>query len=174
MIRSIPGARALLPVLLLPLLLPSCSSRHPAELPHAMKASDHVEVTFIERNVPDHCDVFAHLIVTIPANLSAETIRDDIEQLATTHGADYLLLGLARQSRVTTDHLVAQPYGPHVPYSFKNSWTGWKFGFSDWNKGGPLVDFGINHLTGGTAPFTVPIDVQAVFLACPASVAGGN
>ncbi|BDD89473.1 hypothetical protein DPPLL_38380 [Desulfofustis limnaeus] len=121
----------------------------------------------METEVTNDCEVFAHLIISVPATYTADQIRQSIEQFGADHGADLVLLGLARQAADAPETLDVVFYGPRAPYSFRQAWPGWKFGFTDWNKGGPLLDYGVNHLSGSQAPFTVPISIQAVLLSCP-------
>lgn len=147
--------------------LSSCSSLESRRLPHVLPAIDRARITFLEKNLPEDCEVFAHLIISIPAALPADQIRQSIEQFAAGSGGDLVLFGLTRQSTTSPAAVSFRFYGPTTPYSFKQKWVGWKFGFSDWNKGGPLVDLGSNHLIGPDAPFTSPIDTQAVLLSCP-------
>ncbi|MEE4314770.1 MAG: hypothetical protein V2J11_09715 [Desulfofustis sp.] len=158
-------------VLLCVLGLTSCASRNPDELAHTLPATDAARITFEKQRVPDNCTVFAHLLITVPPTLAADQTRQSIEQFAAGHGADFVLLGLSRQSTLSPETEMFRAYGPQTPYPFATRWAGWKFGFSDWNKGGPLVDFGVNHLNGREATFTTPVDIQAVLLSCPAGPA---
>lgn len=154
-------------VLLCFLGLTSCASRNPGELAHTLPATEHARITFEKQRIPDDCTVFAHLLITVPPALAADQTRQSIEQFGADHGADLVLLGLSRQSALSPETVTFRAYGPQTPYSFATGWAGWKFGFSDWNKGGPLIDFGVNHLSGGEATFTTPVDIQAVLLSCP-------
>jgi hypothetical protein len=125
------------------------------------------QLSFVETEVAADCEVFAHLIISVPATYTADHIRQSIERFGADHGADLILLGLARQAADTPETPGFALYGPQTPYSFRQAWPGWKFGFNDWHKGGPLLDFGITHLSGSQAPFTVPISIQAALLSCP-------
>ncbi len=160
-------------VLLCFLGLTSCASRTPSAPVHALPATDNARITLEGRQIPDDCTVFTHLLVTVSPAVAADQTRQSIQQFGADHGADLILLGLARQSGLSPDTLTFRTYGPQTPYPFATGWAGWKFGFSDWNKGGPLVDFGLNHLSGGEAVFTTPVDIQAVLLSCP-SVGNGS
>jgi len=155
-------------VLLCFLGLTSCASRNPNVPTHVLPATDSARITFEQQQVPDDCTVFAHLLITVPPALAADQMRQSIRQLGADHGADLVLLGLSRQSTLSPETVTFRAYGPQTPYSFAERWAGWKFGFTDWNKGGPLVDFGLNHLSGDEAAFTTPVDIQAVLLSCPA------
>lgn len=154
-------------VLLCFFAMASCATDDAGTLDHTMPATDSAEITFVKQRVPDTCSVFAHLLITIPPALSADETRRSIERFGAEHGADLILLGLSRQSALSPETVTFRAYGPQTPYPFTTDWAGWKFGFSDWNKGGPLIDFGIAHLSGQEASFTIPVDIQAVLLSCP-------
>jgi len=149
-------------------LFTSCALNKPPPLTFAEKLSptSRVEISFNERQIPDQCRVFSHLIISIPAKLTEKEIKTGVEQFAMSHGADYLLVGMARESDSETESISFQTFGPVTPYSFKKRWAGWKFGFSEWNSGGPLVGYGYDNTSGDNAAFDVPVDVQAALLTC--------
>lgn len=148
--------------------LSSCSTGPtPLAPPHSRPAVNTPQLSFVETEVAADCEVFAHLIISVPATYTADQIRQSIDQFGAGHGAELILLGLARQAAKALDSPDFASYGPQTPYSFRQAWPGWKFGFTEWNKGGPLLDFGVNHLSGNQAPFTVPISIQAALLSCP-------
>ncbi len=132
-----------------------------------MPATSSVQITLEKKRIPDTCDVFAQLIFTVPANITASALKKSIEQYAMSNGADFVLIGMTRESSDAPESVIFQTYGPKTPYSFKKSWLGWKFGFSDWNHGGALVDYGYDRLEGSEAVFDVPVEGQAVLLSCP-------
>jgi len=151
------------------LTLVSCSAQQQEEsLATVMPATSSVEIILDEKAIPDSCDVFAQLIISVPASISAEELKQRIEQYGMRNGADYILIGMIRESSEDPENVIFRTYGPKTPYSFKTRWIGWKFGFSDWNSGGPLVDFGYNRLAGSKPAFDVPVDGQALLLACTA------
>ncbi|THB76042.1 MAG: hypothetical protein D6B25_10675 [Desulfobulbaceae bacterium] len=150
------------------LMLANCST---VEIPentviNPQQPTGAVVLTFDESTVPDHCKVFSHLIFTVPPDLSKKAVRTKIETFAKSHGSDYLLIGLARESSKSTTSIIFKEYGPSKPYLFSRQWTGWRFGFSDWTGGGPLMDYGYNHIQGEGAVFDRQVDVQAIMLSC--------
>jgi hypothetical protein len=151
---------------LLWLPLVSCSTQKAETLTTVMPATSSIEITLNERSIPDTCDVFAHLIITVPAGVSASSLKNSIEQYGMENGADFVLIGMTRESSDTPERVTFHPYGPKSPYSFKKRWLGWTFGFSDWNKGGDLVDFGHDRMTGDEPVFDQPVDGQALLLSC--------
>jgi len=151
------------------LTLVSCSTQQQEEsLTTVMPATSSVEITLDKKRIPDTCDVFAQLIITVPAGISATDLKQSIEQYAMRNGADFVLIGMIRESSEAPEMVMFRSYGPRTPYSFKNRWLGWKFGFSDWNSGGSLVDFGHNRLEGNMPAFDVAVDGQALLLSCVA------
>lgn len=149
------------------LCLTSCSSREPVELLHMMPPTPQASITFDERQVADDCTLFAQIMVSVPGTLSGTGIKHDIEQFGAQNGADLVLLGLARINNESPETIEFRAYGPKTPYLFKSRWSGWKFGFSDWNKGGELVDFGSNYLETRDVTVYSSIIIQAAMLSCP-------
>ena len=146
--------------------LVSCSTQRTESLSTVMPATSSVEITLDEKRLPDTCDVFAHLIITIPGGLSASAVKTSVEQYGMTNGANFVLIGMTRESNDSPDSVAFQSYGPKSPYSFKKLWLGWTFGFSDWNSGGALVDYGHDRMKGSEPVFDIPVDAQAVLLSC--------
>ncbi len=148
------------------LFLVSCSEKQ-SQLPATvMPATNSVQITLDEKSIPDACDVFAQLIITVPADITASALKRSIELYAMNNGADFVLIGMTRESNDEPEQVIFQTYGPKTPYSFKKRWLGWKFGFSDWNHGGSLVDYGHDRLEGSEAVFDVPVEGQALLLSC--------
>lgn len=159
---------AVMAVILL-LTLASCSAQQQEEsLTIVMPATTSVEITLDKKRIPDTCDVFAQLIITVPAGISATDLKQSIEQYGMRNGADFVLIGMTRESNEDPESVIFKSYGPKTPYSFKKRWLGWKFGFSDWNSGGSLVDFGHNRLEGNKPAFDGAVDGQALLLSCTA------
>ena len=149
-------------------LLASCADKAPQKPAVSLPATASVELTLDESRIPGNCNVFAHLIISIPAKKPIGEVTKGVKRYGMEHGADFILVGLTRESGDESESLMFQTYGPEAPYSFKNRWLGWKFGFSDWNSGGPLVDYGHDRMTGDMDPlFDIPVDAQAVLLTCP-------
>ena len=150
----------------LPLL--SCTTGSPgvSAPPLTFPATSQVNVSFDETKIPDQCRVFSHLLVSIPSSMGEKEIKNRVEQFGMKNGADYILIGMARESSEGVDTISFRAYGPQSPYSFKTRWQGWHFGFRDWNSGGPLVDFGINRLASDNPAFDNEITTQMVLLSC--------
>ena len=160
-------SRFLVPAIL-SLLLLSCSKNTPEQpvLTTTFPPTSEVTLSFEERRVPGHCVVFSHLLVSIPSGLLETEIRSQVERFAMENGADYLLVGMARESDESFDTIIYRSYGPRIPYSFKSRWAGWKYGFKDWSSDDPLVDFGQNRIADAEPAFDTDIIVQAVLLNC--------
>ena len=169
MIQSIKIQAVLFSGLFLFVLL-SCSKDVPtsANLQQTFPATTDVQITFDERTIPENCLVFSHLLVSIPAGMIETDIRQRVERFAQTNGADYLLVGMARESDIGVNDILFRSYGPTSPYSFTRRWAGWKFGFRDWRNKGPLVDYGYNSLNQAEPAFDTEITSQAILLRCQA------
>ena len=75
-------------------LAPPKSSAPPLTFP----ATSQVTVAFAETEIPGQCRVFSHLLVSIPSTLSEKEIKNWVEQFGMKNGADYILIGMARES----------------------------------------------------------------------------
>ena len=150
------------------LLFTSCGDKK-AETPMTvLPATSSVEITLDETRIPDTCEVFAHLLITIPAQQTIGEVTSSIKRYGMDNGADFILVGLTRESEEEPEALLFRTYGPANPYSFKKKWLGWKYGYSDWNSGGPLVDYGHDRISDANSPlFDLPVDAQAILLSCP-------
>ena len=134
--------------------------------PVTFPQTSRVDILFDETRVPDQCRVFSHLLVTIPPGIREKELKNRIEQFAMKNGADYVLVGMTRESSEDIEEINFRSYGPQSPYSFKTRWQGWKFGFRDWNSRGPLVDYGHNRMSGDTPAFDSEVTAQMVLLSC--------
>ncbi len=138
----------------------------PESLEQTYPATSQVNITFNETEIPGQCRVFSHLLVTIPPSMHESKIKERVEQFGMKNGADYILVGMARESDEEVEEIYFRSYGPQSPYSFKNRWEGWKFGFRDWNNAGPLVDYGHNRLWSDNPAFDTEVTAQVVLLNC--------
>ncbi len=138
----------------------------PVSLAQTFPATSQVTITFNENEIPGQCRVFSHLLVSIPPSTPESEIKERVEQIGMKNGADYILVGMARETEEDIDDIYFRSYGPQSPYSFKTRWEGWKFGFRDWNKGGPLVDYGHNRLWSDNPAFDTEVTAQLAFLNC--------
>lgn len=151
------------------LIITSCADKQTERPLTVMPATSSVEITLDETRIPDTCQVFGHLIITIPGQETIGSVTTAIKRYGMDNGADFVLIGLTRESTEEPGSVLFQTYGPETPYSFKKRWLGWKYGFSDWNSGGPLVDYGHDRIGNDSAPlFDLPVDAQAVLLSCAA------
>lgn len=150
----------------LPLL--SCTTGNPgiSSPPLTFPATTQVNMLFDESKIPGQCRVFSHLLVSIPPAISEKELKDRVAQFGMTNGADYILIGMVRESSEDVEDIYFRSYGPQSPYSFKTSWQGWRFGFRDWNGGGPLVDYGHNRLASDKPAFDTEVTAQMVLLNC--------
>ncbi|MEE4165311.1 MAG: hypothetical protein V2I35_04885 [Desulfocapsaceae bacterium] len=167
MVQS-PSFRSVIPAVLLSLSVLSCSTGGPRSSipPLTFPVTSRTQIIFDEAAVPDQCRVFSHLLVSIPAAAHEQDIKNRVEQFGMSHGADYILVGMARESSDDIGDISFSPYGPQSPYLFKTGWQGWKFGFRDWNSRGPLVDYGYNRLAGDAPAFETEVTAQMVLLSC--------
>lgn len=150
-------------------IITSCAEKKTERPLTVMPVTSSVEITLDETRIPDTCQVFGHLIIIIPAQKTIADVTTAIRRYGMNNGADFILIGLTRESTEEPGSVLFQTYGPETPYSFKKRWLGWKYGFSDWNSGGPLIDYGHDRIGNDNAPlFDVPVDAQAVLLSCPA------
>ena len=146
----------------------SCSkdSAKTVTFAETLPPTSRVDISFSETQVPGQCRVFSHLLIDIPAKMAESEIRDQVTSFARNNGADHILVGMSRESNDNPEALTFRTYGPQTAYSFRKRWNGWKFGFKDWNSGGPLIGYGHDHTDSDQAAFNVPIKVQAVLLTC--------
>ena len=146
----------------------SCATDTPrtVSLSQTFPATSQVNITFNEQEIPGQCRVYSHLLVSIPPTMSESAVKERVEQFAMENGADYILVGMTRESDEEVEDIYFRSYGPQSPYSFKSRWQGWKFGFRDWNNAGPLVDYGSNRLSGDKPVFDTEVTAQAVLLNC--------
>lgn len=154
-------------VAIIALSLTSCTAKPPQmRITTELPATSSVEITFDEKQIAEQCRVFAHLIIAIPADLSEIEIKEQVEGYAMKNGADYVLVGFVRENLDDPSAITFTPYGPKQPYLFTQQWTGWKFGFREWNRGGQLVDYGYDRMNREKSPFDMPVNVQALLLTC--------
>jgi len=146
----------------------SCTTNtpDPVSLAQMYPATSQVNITFNEAEIPGQCRVFSHLLVSIPPATPESEIKQRAERFAMENGADYILVGMARESDEDVEEITFRSYGPQSPYLFKTRWQGWNFGFRDWNSGGPLVDYGHNRLWSDNPAFDIEVTVQVALLNC--------
>lgn len=150
------------------LTLISCAAEKPQAISpdHMFPATSQVAVSFDENAIPDQCRVFSHLMISVPPGLSEKKVKKEVEGFGMSYGADYILVGMARESDDSVDALSFKTYGPRTPYLFKTDWHGWKFGFRDWNSAGQLIDYGHNRTSSDAPAFDTDAIVQAILLSC--------
>jgi len=148
------------------LLLVGCASKPPAYNGISFPATTKAKVVFQEKDVPPQCTVFAHLIVHTPTGLTGKRVGDGITDFAEKKGADLVFIGLSRKTNDEAHDFEFFTYGPKDAYTFGKEWFGWKFGYSDWKKGGSVIGLGYDswHDTSGIYDFGLKI--QAVLLRC--------
>jgi len=83
-------------------------------------------------------------------------------------GANQILVGMAREQMGKRQGSFRFDYfGPKYPYPFPQGWMGWKFGFEQWNKAGPLLGFGLDSWGNPARHYDSSLMIQALFLRCP-------
>ncbi len=112
-----------------------------------------------------NCKVFAHLLIWTPAGANGLSIAQAAEKEAAFHGADMLLIGRSRFAK-DDKGLRFIYYGPEQPYSCRDNWEGWKFGYEDWINQGNWVSMGYAEWSNADARFNFPVVIQAAFLRC--------
>jgi len=111
------------------------------------------------------CRVFAELLVTLPAGMNGEMMREQLGTEAKKRGADTVLIGQSRQ--MEDDKGVSFIYyGPLKEYLCNEQWYGWKFGYDAWEKQGDFVNIGFKEWGNKNVSFEFPIMLQAAFLHC--------
>ncbi|MCW5206619.1 hypothetical protein VU08_06790 [Desulfobulbus sp. F5] len=111
------------------------------------------------------CKVFAHLFVWTPAGASGQSIAQAVEHEAMSYGADMILIGRSRQAN-DDKGIEFVYYGPDQPYSCREKWSGWTFGYEEWVNQGNWASMGYEEWGKAEAQFSSPLVVQAAFLRC--------
>jgi hypothetical protein len=149
------------------LFLAGCASTPPVYNGISFPVTDKVQVVFQEKDVPPQCTAFSHLIVHTPGKVTGADIGKHITDFAETKGADLVYIGLSRKvSGSATNKFEFFSYGPKEAYKFGKDWFGWKFGYSDWEKSGPVVGFGYHDWHDTKGIFNSGIKIQTVLLRC--------
>lgn len=145
------------------LLLAACSGK-PDVAKISYPPTDTVESVFQRAQVPEQCRIFAHLLVTMPAQQTGRQFVDSVSAEAKAKGADMMLIGQSRQCTSETE-LVYSYYGPDREYRI-GEWPGWNFGFAEWQKQGAWANIGFEEWGNGQVRFDYPVVMQVVFLRC--------
>lgn len=111
------------------------------------------------------CRVFAELLVSLPAEVSGEIMRQKLEGEAQSHGADMVLIGQSRQME-DDEGFTFVYYGPQKEYLCNEKWCGWKYGYDTWEEQGDFVNIGFQEWGNKNVQFDYPVMLQAVFLRC--------
>lgn len=124
-------------------------------------------ITFQEKTIPGNCTAFAHLLMYTKMPSTGKEISTAMHREAEEKGADLILVGMSRElESEELDENRFKYYGPQYAYTFNKTWLGWKFGFDEWNNGGPLVGLGARVWGNQDISFDSTLLVQAVFLHC--------
>ncbi len=121
--------------------------------------------TFQADQLPVTCQVFAHLLVWLPAGENGLHIARAVEEEARTRGADRIFIGASRVAE-KDQGLTFVYYGPEKAYNSRDKWCGWRFGYQDWARQGDWVPFGYTEWGNENAVFESPMVMQAAFLRC--------
>ncbi len=154
-------------ILLFVCLLTSCSSKNNNAVYKGTiyQHSKTVTVAFSPDQLTENCLVFAHLLVTVPAETNGKQIFDIITREAMMRGADAILIGQGRASEEDAA-LEINYYGPTREYLFRDQWSGWKYGFEVWEKQGKWIGIGYEEWNNPTRQFHHSIMLQVAFLRC--------
>jgi hypothetical protein len=148
------------------LMLSGCGEKEVGREKERFAPTDAAVLVFAESAVPPSCLVFSHLLITIPTRLSEQSISSRITAYGKQEGADYVLIGMSRQSDRNPDSILFNDYGPEVPYDFAADWAGWNFGFDEWYGQGPLVGFEPDQIDADEPAFATTVMTQAALLRC--------
>lgn len=149
----------------LTLLTSGCATKPKSML--SFPATDQVQITFQEADIPADCRVFSHRLTFTTTGSTGRQIQQSLTANARANGADMVLVGLVREQLddelEETEYLV---YGPSSPYLFQSRWSGWKYGFRDWRKQGEIIDFGVNALQDDVTRYRQGLIMQNIYLTC--------
>uniref|UniRef100_UPI0040564C77 hypothetical protein n=1 Tax=Candidatus Electronema sp. TaxID=2698783 RepID=UPI0040564C77 len=123
------------------------------------------EPIFQADQAPADCKVFAHVLIWIPAEANGRGIANVTAKEAMRWGANMVLVGRSRKA-VKDMGLDFAYYGPEQPYSSRDNWRGWRFGYEDWVNQGGWVTLGYDEWGKSEAWFSEPLVIQAAFLRC--------
>ncbi|MBW6519769.1 MAG: hypothetical protein K0A99_01990 [Desulfoarculaceae bacterium] len=153
---------------LLSLLLTACWSKQAGFTGVSFPPTEQVDVSFQTSAVPSSCQGFAHLIISTDGPTSGLEIQEAMVREAGEKGANQILVGMAREQMGKRQGSFRFDYfGPKYPYPFPQGWMGWKFGFEQWNKAGPLLGFGLDSWGNPARHYDSSLMIQALFLRCP-------
>lgn len=124
-----------------------------------------IKYIFQAAQAPSNCRVFAEALVTLPAGVHGEVIREQFEAEAKSRGADMVLLGQSRQMD-DDEGLTFVYYGPKKEYICTEKWCGWKYGYDVWEEQGEFVNIGYKEWGNQNVQFEYPVMLQAAFLRC--------
>ncbi|MCW5200652.1 hypothetical protein VU07_02410 [Desulfobulbus sp. F4] len=111
------------------------------------------------------CNVFAHLLICTPPGANGHGLAGVVEKEALRWGADMILIGGSRKAKEDRGMDFVY-YGPEEPYSCRDRWMGWKFGYADWISQGDWGSVGYNEWGRNEVWFSEPLVIQAAFLRC--------
>ncbi|HEB69016.1 MAG TPA: hypothetical protein ENI88_05280 [Desulfobulbus sp.] len=124
-----------------------------------------VNFIYLASQAAPPCRVFAELLVTLPAGMNGEQMREQLEAEAKKRGADTVLIGQSRQME-DDEGVSFVYYGPQKEYLCNAQWCGWKFGYDAWDEQGDFVNIGFKEWGNKNARYDFPIMLQAAFLHC--------
>ncbi len=124
-----------------------------------------VKYIYLSSQAAPACRVFAELLVTLPAAMSGEMMREQLGTEAKKRGADMVLIGQSRQME-DDEGVSFVYYGPQKEYLCNEQWCGWKFGYDAWEEQGDFVNIGFKEWGNENVSFEFPVMLQAAFLHC--------
>ncbi|PIE55973.1 MAG: hypothetical protein CSA34_06725 [Desulfobulbus propionicus] len=148
--------------------LGGCADKEATYQGIAYAPTHEVKTVYHFRQVPPGCKVFAHVLISFPADSDGSAMQQSVYGEAERRGADVVFLGQSRQME-DDEALQFRYYGPESEYDFRQQWKGWKWGFDQWRQQGQWVGIGAREWGAATLRFEYPVMTQAAFLRCSAN-----
>ena len=137
----------------------------PTGVTYPANSTGQVQAIFAVEQAPVACKVFAHLLIWTPAGANGRGLANVVEKEGRRYGADMILLGRSRNAKAD-EGMAFVYYGPDQPYSCRDRWSGWKFGYADWVNQGDWASVGYEEWGKRAIWFDAPMVMQAAFLRC--------
>lgn len=150
---------------MVPLLVNCGATDESAYSGKVYEPTQRIATAFQYTQVPNPCRVFAESLVELPAGLSGQEIQQVVFREAGERGADMVLIGQTRQ-REDDEELRFVYYGPDEEYNCAEDWSGWKYGYDQWEEQGEWVNIGLKEWGNSALVFEEPLMMQVAMLRC--------